>query len=132
MPAKAYVRDSGFDISYCGDEEVVILRGHRKTLPCGFSLGIPEGFEVQIRSRSGLAAKNGIMVLNSPGTVDSSYTGEIKVVLYNSDISDYVVKPGDRIAQMVVAEVPLVGLELADDIEQTDRGSDGFGSTGVE
>lgn len=132
MPKQAHPGDACFDIAYCGDEDILIPRGHRRMIPCGFALDIPQGYEVQVRSRSGLAAKQGIAVLNSPGTIDSGYKGEIKVVLYNSDISDFIIEPGDRIAQLAVKEVPIVDLELTQNLEDSDRGSGGFGSTGVK
>ena len=92
---------------------------------------IPEGYEVQIRPRSGLAAKNGVTVLNTPGTIDSDYRGEIKVILINLGEQDFVINSGDRIAQMVIAPVTQASFTKADTLSETERGAGGFGSTGV-
>lgn len=133
-----YLRDgdSGFDlrVNLVGDiDPLIIEAGERFTVPTGLSFNIPKGYEIQVRPRSGLAAKNGITVVNSPGTVDSNYRGEVKVVLLNTDKEkDFIISHGDRIAQAVVVAVPDVILLKADNIsEDTNRSTDGFGSTGV-
>jgi dUTP pyrophosphatase len=108
----------------------VVAPGHRLLVPCGFAMALPEGYEAQVRPRSGLAVKFGVTVLNAPGTIDADYRGEVMVPLINLGQDDFVVRRGDRIAQMVVAQVsalPLVQVEVLDD---TARGSNGFGSTG--
>ena len=99
-------------------------------IPTGLSFSIPEGFEIQVRPRSGLAAKNGVTVLNTPGTIDSDYRGEVKVILVNLGSEDFVVKNGDRIAQLVVAPVTLGKFVPVAALDETERGSGGFGSTG--
>ena len=99
-------------------------------VPTGIKMAIPEGFEVQIRPRSGLAAKNGITCLNTPGTIDSDYRGEVKVILINLGKEDFVISSGDRIAQMVVAPVTVGIFEQTDFLDETARGTGGFGHTG--
>lgn len=130
MPRQAYPGDFGFDIRYCGDEEIMLHRGKRALIPCGFAMELPEGYEAQVRPRSGLALKQGITVLNSPGTIDAGYRNEVKVVLYNTDIVDYKICPGERIAQLVISRVPEVTLELVEELSDTVRGLGGFGSSG--
>lgn len=122
---------AGADICALLSEPVIIKKGDRAIVPTGLFFAIPEGYEVQIRPRSGLAAKNGVTVLNTPGTIDSDYRGEIKVILINLGNEDFEVKNGDRIAQMVVAPVTIGVFEKVDDLDETARGSGGFGSTGT-
>ena len=105
--------------------------GSRALIPTGLYVAIPEGYEIQVRSRSGLAAKNSVFVLNSPGTIDSDYRGEIKIILANLGDSDFSVSTGDRIAQMVLNKVEKIKFVVADDLDDTDRSSGGLGSTGV-
>ena len=100
-------------------------------IPCGFAMAVPQGYEVQVRPRSGLAWKKGITVLNTPGTIDADYRGEVKVVLINHGTEPFEIQKGERIAQLVVAEVPRVKVSVVDSLEDTDRGAGGFGSTGV-
>ena len=100
-------------------------------VPTGLFFEIPEGYEVQIRPRSGLAAKNGVTVLNTPGTIDSDYRGEIKVILINLGAADFTINSGDRIAQMVVAPVTQAAFSITDSLSETERGAGGFGSTGI-
>lgn len=109
---------------------VEIHPGDRRLIPTGIRVEIPEGYEIQVRSRSGLALKNGIVVLNSPGTVDSDYRGEIGVVLYNAGKETFMVRHGDRIAQLVLAPVCRALFSSVDVLDETDRGSGGYGSTG--
>ncbi len=104
--------------------------GQVAVVSLGFAVNIPAGYEIQIRPRSGLAAKHGITVLNSPGTIDSDYRGEIMVILANLGQSEFIVNVGDRIAQAVVAQVPVVQFEVVSELNTTERGEDGFGSTG--
>ena len=99
-------------------------------IPTGFSVAFPEEYEIQIRPRSGLAAKNNISVLNTPGTIDSDYRGEIKVILFNHGSDDFIINNGDRIAQMILTPVVKIELEEIDDLPETIRGEGGFGSTG--
>ena len=112
------------------DETLTIGPGRRATVPCGFAIALPQGFEAQVRPRSGLAAKYGVTVLNSPGTIDADYRGEIKVILVNHGDETFEIRRGDRIAQMVVAPVTAAGFLERDTLDETERGSGGFGSTG--
>ena len=112
------------------DETLTIAPGARAIVPCGFAMALPEGFEAQVRPRSGLAAKHGVTVLNAPGTIDADYRGEVKVILVNHGQHDFDIKRGDRIAQMVVAPVVAVRFAQEETLDATERGSGGFGSTG--
>ena len=123
---------SGMDISANLDKEVEIFPGEKAIIPSGFSLSIPQGFEIQIRPRSGLAAKSGISVLNTPGTIDADYRGEIKVILINLSKEKFTVQNGMRIAQMIVSPVVQAKLEEVEELPKTSRGSGGFGSTGIK
>lgn len=113
------------------EEDLKLLPLQTKIIPTGIYVDIPKGYEIQIRSRSGLAAKNSIFVLNSPGTIDADYRGEIKVILNNLSTDTFTIKNGDRIAQMVVVPVVQVILTEVETLSETDRGDGGFGSTGV-
>ena len=106
--------------------------GEFKLIPCGFAIAIPPGFEAQVRPRSGLAAKHGVTVLNAPGTIDSDYRGEVKVLLINHGPAPFSVQPGMRIAQLVVARIARVTWEAVDSLAETDRGQGGFGHTGLQ
>jgi dUTP pyrophosphatase len=123
---------SGMDISAFIEIDIEINPGEKAIIPTGFSLSIPRGFEVQIRPRSGLAAKNGISVLNTPGTIDADYRGEIKVILVNFGKEKFKIEKGLRIAQMVVCPVVQVEMEQVEELPNTSRGSGGFGSTGTK
>jgi dUTP pyrophosphatase len=112
------------------DETVEIAPGARALVPTGFCIALPEGFEAQIRPRSGLAAKHGVTVLNSPGTVDADYRGEVKVILINHGAEPFTIRRGDRIAQMVVAPVSAVAFFERETLDDTERGDRGHGSTG--
>ena len=122
---------SGCDVHAFVKEPVELLPGDIKLIPTGLACAIPEGFEIQVRPRSGLAAKNGITCLNTPGTIDSDYRGEIKVILINLGKEAFIVKNGDRIAQFVVAPVVRGIFTTVKSLDETLRGSGGFGSTGV-
>ncbi len=121
---------SGADLRAKLDEAVMILPRQRALIPTGIRLQIPRGLEAQIRPRSGLAAKNGVTVLNSPGTIDSDYRGEVKIVLINLGETEFVIRPGDRIAQIVFSAVTRVVFRRAETVAETPRGDGGFGSTG--
>jgi dUTP pyrophosphatase len=123
---------SGMDIAAYTEQDVIINPGDNALIPTGFSLSIPQGYEVQIRPRSGLAAKKKITVLNTPGTIDADYRGEIKVILINLGKEKFSVKKGERIAQMVVSPVIQAQLEEVLELSVTDRGAGGFGSTGTK
>ena len=122
---------SGMDIAAFIENKIIINPGSKEIIPTGFSLSIPEGYEVQIRPRSGLAAKQGISVLNTPGTIDADYIGEIKVILINLSKNKFIVENGLRIAQMVVCPVIQAEFQEVQELSKTTRGSGGFGSTGV-
>jgi len=121
---------AGADICALLSEPVIIKKGERAMIPTGLFFSIPEGYEIQVRPRSGLAAKNGVTVLNTPGTIDSDYRGEVKVILVNLGNEDFEVKNGDRIAQIVVAPVTIGMFEQVTALDATERGAGGFGSTG--
>jgi dUTP pyrophosphatase len=127
---------SGFDLRASLTEPIIIPAGHRAIIPTGLFFEIPDNFEIQIRPRSGLAAKNGVTVLNTPGTIDADYRGEIKIILINLGQEIFIVNNGDRIAQAVIASVTnknIINLNLVTSISsETDRGSNGFGSTGTK
>lgn len=112
-------------------KSVVIEKGKTAMIPTGLFFEIPFGYEIQVRPRSGLAAKNGVTVLNTPGTIDSDYRGEVKVILINLGDEPFVVNNGDRIAQIVLASVPQANFLQVSALDQTERGSGGFGSTGI-
>jgi len=132
LPLPAYqTRDSaGMDLYAAIEADRTIPPGAREFLPCGFSLAIPRGYEGQVRSRSGLALKHGIAVLNSPGTIDSDYRGELAVVLVNHGDASFVVSRGMRIAQLVISPVEHAEWVEVDDLSDTDRGQGGYGHTG--
>jgi dUTP pyrophosphatase len=123
---------SGMDIAAHIENNVIIYPGEKVLIPTGFSISIPIGHEVQIRPRSGLAAKKNITVLNTPGTIDADYRGEIKVILINLGKEKFVIVNGERIAQMVVCPVVQADLEEVKELPNTERGSGGFGSTGTK
>lgn len=122
---------SGMDIRAFVEDEVVLLPFERKLIPTGISLELPEGYEAQLRPRSGLANKHGITLPNSPATIDSDYRGEIKVGLINLSSEPFYIKNGERIAQMIIAKYEKVELEEVELLNETLRGSGGFGSTGI-
>jgi dUTP pyrophosphatase len=132
IPQRMTPGSSGCDIAAAIDADIDLLPGKRALIPTGFCFEIPEGFEVQVRSRSGLAAKHGVFVLNSPGTIDSDYRGEVKVILANMGEEPFTIQRGDRIAQVVPMTVPVtVNFKENSSISETARGSGGFGHTGV-
>lgn len=121
---------SGMDLAANVESNVSIAPGNSEIIPTGLVLAVPKGFEIQIRPRSGLAAKKGITILNTPGTIDADYRGEIKVILINLGQEPFIVEKGARIAQMVVCPIVQVQLEEVDTLSDTKRGTGGFGSTG--
>lgn len=122
---------AGADLTYCG-LPTTIRQGEVAVLGTGIAVAIPEGYEGQIRSRSGLAAKSGVHVLNSPGTIDEDYRGEIKVILHNATTGDFVVEPGTRIAQLVISRYTRAIFREMPSLDETTRGAGGLGSTGVK
>ena len=129
MPAYAHASDAGMDVRSVAD--LVIPPGGRALVPTGLVAIIPPMYEIQVRPRSGLALKHGVTVLNTPGTIDSGYRGEIGVILANFGDKDFSVAKGDKVAQLVFAPVVQPEIEETDTIDETDRGAGGFGSTGV-
>ena len=121
---------SGMDLAALIDEDIIMTPGERVLVPTGLAVSIPKGFEIQIRPRSGLAAKKGVTVINTPGTIDADYRGEIKIILFNHGNKDFIVNNNDRIAQMVLTPVIKMEIEEVDQLPKTIRGSGGFGSTG--
>ena len=132
LPRQQSAGAAGVDLlAALGISEVVTMPpGSRAIVPCGFAMALPNGYEAQVRPRSGLAAKHGVTVLNAPGTIDADYRGEIKVILINHGETNFAIRRGDRIAQMVVAPVSAVGFSERETLDDTERGSGGFGSTG--
>lgn len=131
LPSYQTVGAAGADLCAYLPEPVVLAPGQRAMVPTGLSFAIPSGYEIQVRPRSGLAAKNGITVLNSPGTIDSDYRGEVKVILINLGTENFTISHGDRIAQMVVAPVVQAQFQVVESLSATERGQGGFGSTGI-
>ena len=122
---------SGLDLAANTDKQIKILPGKSEIIPTGLAVAIPKNFEIQIRPRSGLSAKNQISVLNTPGTIDADYRGELKVILINLSDKVFVVEKGLRIAQMVLCPVVKIEFEEVNELEDTKRGGGGFGSTGI-
>lgn len=131
LPLPSYESDGAAGMDICAAEDASIEAGKRAMIATGFAFAIPAGYEIQVRPRSGLAAKKGITVLNTPGTVDSDYRGEVKVILANLGDEEFVVTRGDRIAQIVVAPVTQASVLEVSELDKTVRGAGGFGSTGV-
>lgn len=131
LPKYETAGSAGMDLSAMLAEPVIIKPLQRVLIPTGIYIELPDGHEAQIRPRSGLAIKKGISVLNSPGTIDSDYRGEIKVILINLSNETIVINTGERIAQMVVAKYEKVQLHEVDELDSTDRGTGGFGHTGI-
>ncbi len=130
MPVYMTAGASGMDVHACLDTPVVLGSLERVLVPTGLAFALPDGLEIQVRPRSGLAAKHGITVLNSPGTVDADYRGELKVCLVNLSKEAFTIQPGERIAQIVCAQVTRVHLQETNELDATQRGSGGFGHTG--
>ncbi len=132
LPAYQTGHASGADVCAAMSDPIVLEPGSRVLIPTGISMEIPIGFEIQVRPRSGLAFKNGVTIVNTPGTIDSDYRGELKIILINHGKENFEVNPGDRIAQLVLAPVLQADFQEATDISQTERGAGGFGSTGLK
>jgi dUTP pyrophosphatase len=131
IPAYAKVGDAGVDLYAANYSPIKMLSTERVLVPTGLVMAIPEGYEGQVRTRSGMALKRGLVVANSPGTIDSGYRGEISVILYNISFESQEVHRGDRIAQLVIAPVVTANFVEDADLGDTDRGAGGFGSTGT-
>lgn len=132
LPTYATVSSAGMDLKANTSEPITLKPMERYLFPTGLYIQLPEGYEAQIRPRSGLAAKYGITVTNAPGTVDADYTGEIGVSLINLSNDNFVVHPGERIAQMVIAKYEKIDWKEVATLDETERGSGGFGSTGMK
>lgn len=132
LPSYATGGSAGMDV-YAEIESFIIIKpGETVLVPTGLAIELPEGYECQVRSRSGLAAKHGIFALNAPGTIDPDYRGEIKVILSNFSQKEFTINRGDRIAQLVIAQFIRANWQESDSLNETDRGAGGFGSTGIE
>ena len=131
LPAYATADSAGMDLQAAVDTAVTLAPGERRLIPTGIAIALPPGSEAQVRPRSGLALKHGITVLTAPGTIDADYRGEVGVILYNAGQEPFVVERGSRIAQMVVAPYARVAWTLSADLEDSARGTGGFGSTGI-
>lgn len=132
MPAYATSQSAGMDLRANIDTPVTLRPMERRIIPTGLYIALPPGFEAQVRPRSGLALKHGITVLNSPGTIDADYRGEIGVLLVNLSTDDFIITEGERIAQMVIARHEQGEFELVDELDDTERGAGGYGHTGVK
>ena len=132
LPTYATALSAGMDLRANIDEDITLLPMQRQLVPTGLHIALPEGYEAQIRPRSGLALKHGITVLNTPGTVDADYRGEIMVLLINFSNEPFIVKDGERIAQMIVAKHEQVSFELTETLDETERGAGGYGHTGLK
>jgi len=130
LPTRATAGAAGFDLHAALEGERVLGPGERCLVPTGFAIALPPGYDAQLRPRSGLALRHGLLLPNAPGTIDSDYRGELQVILMNTDSEPFVVKRGDRIAQLVVAPVVRVAWEEVDSLDDTPRGAGGFGHTG--
>ena len=132
LPAYATKQSAGLDLRADIDEDVIFQPLHRQLIPTGLHIALPEGYEAQVRPRSGLALKHGVTVLNTPGTIDADYRGEIGVVLVNLSQDPFTVHPGERVAQLVVARYEQADLVSVDVLDETERGEGGYGHTGVK
>ena len=130
LPEYALVGDSGMDLRSDENDIVIILPGERTLIKTGLFVQLPDGYEFQIRPKSGMALKYGITVLNTPGSIDANYRGEIGVILHNASDRDYAISPGDKVAQMVLQKVPKVEWEEVEKLSETNRGDGGYGHTG--
>lgn len=130
LPSYATEGSAGLDIYAALDKPMTVLRGSIEMVPTNISVEIPEGYEIQVRPRSGLAAKHGIGILNSPGTIDSDYRGEIKIIIINFGKEDFIIQPAERIAQLVLSKVYRAKFTETEELNNTQRGVGGFGHTG--
>lgn len=132
LPTYATLLSAGMDLRANIETPILLAPGERILVPTGIFMALPEGYEAQIRPRSGLAAKYGISLLNSPGTIDADYRGEIKAILVNHSTEPFTIEDGERIAQMVIARYERIEWEEVENLSETDRGTGGFGHTGVK
>ena len=132
LPAYATADSAGMDLRAAVEAPLTLVPGARSLVPTGLALALPQGYEGQVRPRSGLAIKNGISCLNSPGTIDADYRGELKVILANFGQENFVISRGDRIAQLIIAPVTRAKLTVVDQLDETARGAGGFGHSGTQ
>ena len=132
LPSYSTPRSAGMDIRANLEEPITLQPGERRLIPTGLFIALPEGYEAQIRPRSGLAIKHGITVLNSPGTIDADYRGEVGIILINHSDKAFVIEDGERVGQMVVAQYSRVEWNETETLDETERGAGGFGHTGVK
>ena len=132
LPTYATAQSAGMDLRANIDEPIILRPMERQLIPTGLHIALPEGFEAQVRPRSGLALKHGITVLNTPGTIDADYRGELKVLLVNFSNTDFVINAGERVAQMVIARYEKIDFEQVIELDDTERGAGGYGHTGVK
>lgn len=132
LPEYATSMSAGFDLRANLEESVTLKAGDRMLIGTGLFIALEPGYEAQVRPRSGLALKKGITVLNAPGTIDADYRGEVGVILYNTSKEDFIIEPGERIAQMVIAKYEQISWEQVEVLDETERGNGGYGHTGVK
>lgn len=132
LPAYATQQSAGLDLRANLDESIVLRPMERRLVPTGLRIALPEGYEAQVRPRSGLALKHGITVLNTPGTIDADYRGEVMVLLINFSQEDFIINDGERIAQLVVARYEQADFLSVEELDETERGAGGYGHTGVK
>ena len=132
LPEYATSMSAGFDLRANLEEPVTLKAGDRMLIGTGLFIALEPGYEAQVRPRSGLALKKGITVLNAPGTIDADYRGEVGVILYNTSKEDFIIEPGERIAQMVIAKYEQISWEQVEVLDKTERGDGGYGHTGVK
>ena len=131
LPQYQTMQSAGVDLRAFTSEDVMLGPGERVLVGTGLHIALPDGYEAQIRPRSGLAFKHGITIINSPGTIDADYRGEIKIALINHSNKDFVIKNGDRIAQMVISKYEKISFSLTESLDETERGEGGYGHTGI-
>lgn len=129
LPHRMSTHAAGYDLYSCHQQNILLKKGEVKLVPTGIAISLPAGYEAQIRPRSGLAIKHGIGVLNAPGTIDADYRGEIKIILFNYGKEDFIIAPGTRVAQMIIAKHEIVDFAVTEKLDETTRGSGGFGHT---
>ena len=132
LPAYATAQSAGMDLRANLDAPITLHPLERRLIPTGLHIALPEGYEAQVRPRSGLALKHGLTVLNAPGTIDADYRGEVGVVLINLSADDFVINDGERIAQLVIARYEQADLVVVEELDETERGEGGYGHTGVK
>ncbi len=131
IPRRMTTHAAGYDLYTSIEEDIVLEPGEVKLIPTGISIGIPEGYEAQIRPRSGLALKHSVGILNAPGTIDSDYRGEVGIIMFNFGKQPFTIQPDTRVAQMIVAKCETIDFLIVDELSDTERGAGGFGHTNI-